>query len=84
MECPTKRLVARIMTQALIHGSATIAGVLAVPAKADETLKWRYFATINANQNHEVGDVPGHFVGWSGYSGLAELPDGSVAVMSTI
>jgi hypothetical protein len=62
--------------------ACALAGVLGVSAKADEVLKYRYFATITANQNHEVGDVPGHFVGWSSWSGLTMFPDDSVALIS--
>jgi hypothetical protein len=59
-----------------------LAAIFAMPAKADETLKYRYFATFVGGQNHEIGDVPSHFVGWSSWSGLAAFPDGSVALVS--
>jgi hypothetical protein len=62
--------------------ACALAGILSVPAKADEVLKYRYFATNTALQTHEVGDVAGHFVGWSSFSGFAVFPDGSVALVS--
>jgi hypothetical protein len=62
--------------------ACALAVILSVPAKADETVKYRYFATITTAQIHEVGDIPGHFTGWTSWSGLAEFPDGSVTPVS--
>jgi hypothetical protein len=70
------------MYRTILCAAAACAVMFAMPVKADETLKYRYFATFVGGQNHEIDDVPGHFVGWSSWSGLAAFPDGSVALVS--
>jgi hypothetical protein len=62
--------------------ACALAGVLSVPAKADEVLKYRFFARADVVQTQETGDVDGHVVGFSRLSGLISLPDGSVAMIS--
>jgi hypothetical protein len=40
--------------------ACALAGVLSVPAKADETLKWRHVHHATSFQTQQVGDVDGH------------------------
>jgi hypothetical protein len=56
---------------------AIAAIVLAMPAKADETLKYRIVQHYTSNQNQQVGDVDRHFVGLARLVGIALFPDGS-------
>jgi hypothetical protein len=53
-----------------------------LPAKADETLRYRYFTRGDAPQTQDVGDVEGHVLGLARLSGLISLPDGSVGMTS--
>ena len=39
--------------------ACTLAGVLCVPAKADEVLKYRFFTHSTKQQVEDVGDVEG-------------------------
>jgi hypothetical protein len=55
-----------------------LASIFAMPAKADETLKFRTIMHATSIQSHEVGDVDGHALAVAHYSGLASLADGSV------
>jgi hypothetical protein len=55
-----------------------LAGVLSVPAKADETLKFRIVGHATSFQSQDVGDVDGHALTLIRLSGLASFPDGSV------
>jgi hypothetical protein len=60
--------------------ACALAGIMSVSAKADETLKLRWTAHATAPvQFQEVGDVEGHTMGVSRYSGLIFTPDGSSA-----
>jgi hypothetical protein len=45
-----------------------LAGILSVPAKADETLKWRIVQHYTSNQNQQVGDVDRHVMGGCPFS----------------
>jgi hypothetical protein len=45
-----------------------LAAIFAMPAKADETLKFRYMYHFTSNQTQQVGDVNGHV------TGLGRLP----------
>jgi len=56
-----------------------LAAILGVPAKADETLKWRQVQYVASVQRQEVGDVANHIQGFVRYAGLASFPDGSIA-----
>jgi hypothetical protein len=47
-------------------------------ARADEVLKFRMFLHSTFAQTQEVGDVDGHILGVSHFSGLAAFSDGSV------
>lgn len=47
-------------------------------AQADETLKFRMIAHAVSAQSQEVGDVDGHVLTLSRFSGLASMPDGSI------
>jgi hypothetical protein len=62
--------------------ACTIAGVLAVPAKADEVVKWRHVHHYASNQSQQVGD--GHFVGVVRLPGIAFFPDGSIGTSLVI
>ena len=59
--------------------ACTLAGILGVPAKADETLKWRQVQYVASVQSQQVGDVTGHVQGFIRYPGIASFPDGSTA-----
>jgi hypothetical protein len=51
-------------------------------ARADEVLKFRHVMHATSVQTQEVGDVDGHVLGLSHYSGLASLADGSVGTVN--
>jgi hypothetical protein len=53
-----------------------------VPAKADETLKWRHVQHYASNQSQDVGN--GHIVGVVRLPGIAFLPDGSIGTSLVI
>ncbi len=40
--------------------ACALVGVLGVPAKADETLKYRFVQYVASVQSQQVGDVNGH------------------------
>ncbi len=64
--------------------ACAIAGVLSVPVKADETLKWHYEVRITSNQNQQVGDVEKHIMGVLRAEGPASLLDGSMATTASV
>jgi hypothetical protein len=57
------------------------AALCAIPASAfaDETLKFRSVYHVTFVQSQDVGDIDGHTMSVARASGLASLPDGSVA-----
>jgi hypothetical protein len=57
---------------------AILAVIFAMPAKADETLKYRIVQHYASNQNQQVGDVERHVVGFARLVGIAFFPDGSI------
>jgi hypothetical protein len=59
--------------------ACALAGVLAVPAKADETLKFRVVDYVASAHTQQVGDVNGHTQGFIRYPGVASFLDGSTA-----
>lgn len=59
--------------------ACALAGVLGMPAKADETLRFRVVQYVASVQNQQIGDVNGHMQGFVRYPGLASFPDGSTA-----
>jgi hypothetical protein len=59
-----------------------LAAIFAMPAKADETLKFRVVGHATSFQSQDVGDVDGHAFVVARLSGLASFPDGSVAAVS--
>jgi hypothetical protein len=59
--------------------ACALAGVLGVPAKADETLKFRVVQYPASVQSQQVGDVNGHVQSVIRFVGLASFPDGSTA-----
>jgi hypothetical protein len=60
-----------------------LAGVLSVPAKADETLKWRHVHHYASNQSQQV-PANGHIVGVIRMPGIAFFPDGSIGTSLVI
>jgi hypothetical protein len=56
-----------------------LAAIFALPAKADETLKFRVVQYVASVQLQQVGDVNGHVQSVIRYPGLASFPDGSTA-----
>jgi hypothetical protein len=61
----------------LCVAAGAVCAVFAMPAKADETLKYRIVQHYTSNQNQQVGDVDRHFVGLARLVGIALFPDGS-------
>jgi hypothetical protein len=59
-----------------------IAAIFAMPAKADEVLKFRIVGHATSFQSQDVGDVDGHALILARLSGLASFPDGSVGAVS--
>jgi hypothetical protein len=59
--------------------AAAGAAIFAMPAKADETLKFRVVQYVALNQAQQIGDVPNHVQGFVRYPGMASFPDGSTA-----
>jgi hypothetical protein len=59
--------------------ACALACALVVPAKADETLKFRVVQYAASAQSQQVGDVNGHIQWFSRLPGLASFPDGSTA-----
>jgi hypothetical protein len=65
--------------------ACAIAGILGVPAKADETLKFRHVVRITSpTQNQRVDDVERHFMGVLRAEGTATFPDGSTGAIVVI
>jgi len=56
-----------------------LAAIFAMPAKADETLKFRVVQYVASTQLQQIGDVKGHVQGFVRYPGIASFPDGSIA-----
>jgi hypothetical protein len=63
-------------TQRRIILACALAGVLSVPAKADETLKWRHVHHATSFQTQQVGDVDGHTLNLFRLPGIAFFSDG--------
>ena len=59
--------------------ACALAAILGVPAKADETFKWRQVQYVASVQSQQVGHVTGHVQGFIRYPGIASFPDGSTA-----
>ncbi len=60
--------------------ACALAGILSVPAKADETLRFRYIGhPASPVQRHEAGEVAGHVVGLFANKGTAIFPEGTTA-----
>jgi hypothetical protein len=55
------------------------AAIFAMPARADETLKYRFVQHATSNQNQQVGDVDRHVMGISRLVGIVFFLDGSIA-----
>jgi hypothetical protein len=61
-----------------------LAGVLGVPAKADETVKWRHVQHTASAQTQQVGDVNDHSLNLLRFPGIAFFPDGSMGATLVI
>jgi hypothetical protein len=59
------------------------AGIFALPAKADETVKWRHVQHYASNQSQQVG-FNGHTLGVIRMPGIAFFPDGSIGTSLVI
>jgi hypothetical protein len=65
--------------------AAAGAVIFAMPAKADEVLKYHTVLRITSpNQNQRVGDVERHFMGVLRAEGTASLPDGSTGTFVSV
>jgi hypothetical protein len=62
----------------LCAAAGAVCAVFAMPANADETLKFRIVGHATSFQSQDVGDVDGHALTLIRLSGLASFPDGSV------
>jgi hypothetical protein len=60
----------------------TLAGVLSMPAKADEMLKWRQVQHTASFNSQQVGE--GHFVNLYRISALALFPDGNIGTITVV
>jgi hypothetical protein len=70
----------------MLYIIAIIAALFAMPAKADETLKFRSVGVhiTSPNQNLQVGDVARHVLGVLRAEGIAVFPDGSMGATVTV
>jgi len=59
-----------------------LVGILSVPAKADETVKWRHVHHYASNQSQQVGN--GHVVGVVRLPGIAFFSDGTIGTSLVI
>jgi hypothetical protein len=59
-----------------------LVAIFALPAKADETVKWRHVHHYASNQSQQVGN--GHTVGVIRMPGIAFFPDGSIGTSLVI
>ena len=64
------------MFRTLIIGAVS-ALTLSTAARADETVKFRSILHATSVQSQDVGDVDGHTMSLSRYSGLTSFPDGT-------
>jgi hypothetical protein len=62
--------------------ACTLTGILGVPAKADETLKFHQVVHGDFVQSQEIGDIEGHILYLIKYSGPATLADGSTVTVT--
>jgi hypothetical protein len=65
--------------------ACAIVGILSVPAKADEVLKFHSVVHLTANnQNQRVGDIERHFLALIRAEGTATFSDGSTGTTVAI
>src|SRR5260370_33169179 len=64
--------------------ACALAGILGVPAKADETLKWRHVHHLTGFQTQQVCDADGHTLNLFRLPGIAFFPDGSIGTTLVI
>jgi hypothetical protein len=60
------------------------ASILAMPAKADEIVKWRHVQHTASLQTLPVGDADGHDLALQRLSGMAIFPDGTIGSSSVV
>jgi hypothetical protein len=60
--------------------ACALAGLLSVPAKADETLKYRSIWHTTFVQSQNIPDADGHVVAVIRNEGVASFPDGGTAI----
>jgi hypothetical protein len=58
--------------------AAACAAIFTMPAKADETVKWRHVLHTASLQTLQVGDVPGHALAITRLAGVVFFSDGSM------
>jgi hypothetical protein len=58
--------------------------IFAMPAKADETVKWRHVQYTAALQTMQVGDTNEHILAVQRLAGIALFPDGSIGSSSVV
>jgi hypothetical protein len=61
-----------------------LAAIFAMPAKADETLKWRHVQHLVSSQVQEIGDVNSHTLNIYRLLGIAFFPDGSTGTSLSV
>jgi hypothetical protein len=64
--------------------ACALAGILGVPAKADETLRYRHIIHITSLQSLDLGDIDGHAALVARFSGTAIFADNSMATTEGI
>jgi hypothetical protein len=64
--------------------ACALAGLLSIPAKADETLRYRHIIHVTSLQSMDLGDIDGHVALIVRFSGIAILTDNSMAATEGI
>jgi hypothetical protein len=73
------------MYRTILCAAAAGVVIFSLPAKADETVKWRHVVRITSpTQNQRVDDVERHFMGVLRAEGTATFPDGSTGAIVVI
>jgi hypothetical protein len=66
-----------MQNRSILVNSLLVTALFAATAHADEALKFRSVMHSSNVQTIDVGDVDGHVLGISRYSGIVSFPDGS-------
>jgi hypothetical protein len=64
--------------------ACALAGIVAVPAKADETVTFRNVEHITSSKNQRVGVTDKHLMGVNRATGTASFPDGSTGTTESV